>query len=312
MAFTIQETAFSFYWSFAAAEIYEAMTELVLYGILLVLVAFAANLLFRRQLMAGSPVLAASTAIMFVLATTQLGARLQATVTAVQIFRLAVQGELAPQSTVAREAMSQYVNLNFAEDILLVTNNLVTDGVLIYRCFLIWGRNTRVIIAPSLMLLLTTILSYLSAYEGDYPKPGGPLVDLRVGFLLGVLTNLVLVGLTAGRIWYTRNKGRGLLKSDVLRRYNSATAMVLESGAIVCAWTLAYVVVRTLSPPTVWRIFRGGLAQMLNIVPTMIVVRVGLGHSMQETDTTQVGSQNDTHIGTWKSKEGSVSSESAV
>lgn len=94
-------------------------------GILLVLVAFAANLLFRRQLMAGSPVLAVSTAVMFVLATTQLGARLQATVTAVQIFRLAVQGEVAPQSAVASEAMSQYINLNFAEDILLVTNKCV-------------------------------------------------------------------------------------------------------------------------------------------------------------------------------------------
>lgn len=44
----------------------------------------------------------------------------------------------------------------------------------------------------------------------------------------------------------------------------------------------------------------------------MIVVRVGLGHSMQETDTTQIGTQNGTQIGTWKSKEGSVSSQSAV
>ncbi|KAJ7664954.1 hypothetical protein B0H14DRAFT_2658526 [Mycena olivaceomarginata] len=71
-----------------------------------------------------------------------------------------------------------------------------------------WGKNYYIIAGPSVMLLLTSILSYLSAVEGDYPSAKGPAVDLHIGFLLGVLTNIVLVGPTAGRIFHTRRTAR--------------------------------------------------------------------------------------------------------
>ncbi|KAJ7762369.1 hypothetical protein DFH07DRAFT_956844 [Mycena maculata] len=302
MEYTVSASVFASFWTFASADLFEAMTELALYGVLVVLVAFAAALLCRPR--AGrTPVLAISTVLMFVLATVQLAARLRATASAFQVFYLAVQGQFTPQSPAANGAMAQYIGYNFAEDILLVTNNIVTDGLLIYRCFLIWDRNRYIVVVPTLMLLLTAILSYLSAYEGDYPTAAGPSVPLPVGFSLGLLTNIVLVGLTAGRILYTRFKLRGLQNHEA-RRYNTAAAMITESGAIVCAWTVVYVIVRSLSPPTVWRIFRGGLAQILNIVPILIVVRVGLGHSLQGTET-----QNKTLTDEkWKAKT-SASSE---
>jgi len=294
LEYTIPASLFSNFWNIAEAELFAAMSEMLFYGILLVLVAFAGNLLLRRQA-AGGRVLLIGTAVMFVLATVQFAARLSATQKAFEVFYLAVQGEFAPQSAPARDAAAQNLALNFLEDILLVTNNAVTDGVLIYRCFLIWGSNYYVIAAPSLLLFLTTVLSYISAYEGDYPSAGGPAVDLRIGFALGVFTNIILVGLTAGRIWHTRRIARGVgMQSDVVRRYNTAVAMVLESGGILCAWVIAYVILRSLAPPTVWRVFRGGLAQLLNIVPTLIVVRVGLGHTINGTDSTRVG---------WKAKE---------
>ncbi|KAJ7492064.1 hypothetical protein FB451DRAFT_1165242 [Mycena latifolia] len=305
MSYTVPATVFSDLWTFASADVYEAITEVLLYGILLVLVAFATSLLSRRQA-AGGRILGAATGVMFLLATIQLGARLMSTSQACRILYLAVQGEVQPQSLIANKAMSRWVNVNFVEDVLLVTNNLVTDGVLIYRCYLIWGRNKWIAIGPGVLLLLTSILSYVSAVEGDYPTAAGPMIDLRIGFILSVVINLLLVGLTAGRIWYTRRKARGFLQKDVLLKYNTATVMMLESGAILCAWVVAYVVVRSISPPTVWRIFRGGLAQMLNIVPTLIVVRVGLGHTIQET-TANFGGSTQGSMAYLKS-EGSASS----
>jgi len=289
MDYTISASVFSFYWDLAAAELFAAMSEMLFYGILLVLVAFAVNLLWRRQ--AGGRVLLISTAVMFVLATVQFGARLQATAKAFDVFNLAVQGEFSPQSARARDAAAQNLAFNFLEDVLLVTNNAFTDGVLIYRCFLICGSNYYVIIAPSLMLLLTSILSYISAYEGDYPSAAGPSIDLRIGFALSVLTNIVLVGLTAGRILHTRRVARRAGMQTDVRRFNTAVAMVLESGAILCAWVIVYVILRSISPPTTWRVFRGGMAMLLNIVPTMIVVRVGLGHAI-DSENTKISSGN--------------------
>ncbi|KAJ7157182.1 hypothetical protein C8R46DRAFT_1225787 [Mycena filopes] len=288
--FTIPASTYTQFWDLAAAELYEAMTEMLFYGMLLVLVAFAMNLLVRRQA-AGGPILLVATGGMFLLATAQFAARILASQKAVDVFNLAVQGQFATNSVLARNAAAQNLALNFAEDIMLVTNNVVTDGVLIYRCFLIWGRNYYAIAAPSLLLFLSTILSYLAAYEGDYPSSSGPMVDLRIGFALSVLTNIVLVGLTAGRILFTRRKAMVAgMHAEVLQRYNSATAMVLESGGILCAWVVVYVILRSMSPPTVWRVFRGGLAQILNIVPTLIIVRVGLGHAVNGSDSTMKGS----------------------
>ncbi|CAK5280432.1 unnamed protein product [Mycena citricolor] len=302
MDYTVSATLFAKLWDgtpdAAMGEITATMSELLFYGIFLVLASFSVNLIHRRQAGISGLVLKLATLLMFVLATSQLLARILACTQSIRALYLAVQGRVPPTDALARN-----LAFNFAEDILLVTNNIVTDGLLIYRCFLIWGHNYYAIAAPAVMLLLSTILSYIAAYEGDYPGIGGPSVDPRIGFALSVLTNIVLVGLTAGRIWYTRVHASRLgLKADIVRRYNSATAMVIESGGIVCLWTIIYVIMRSTNvSPTVWRVFRGGLAQILNIAPTLIVVRVGMG---KRTVTTE---SDSTEIGTWKAKSASGS-----
>jgi len=290
--YSVPSDIFADFWDAAAAEIVCTFTELLFYGVFFILSAFAFNLLLGRRAASGgqerSYLLIGTTFAMFILATSQMFFRLGGAFTAAeQLYVRTAQGAGASLNKVN----AQNVFWNFMEDMFLVTNDIVTDGVLIYRCYLIWGQNYYVIIAPSVMLLLTTILSYLSAVQGDYPQPGGPTVDLRIGFLLGVLTNILLVGLIAGRILFTRKNARRLgIQPDVVRRYNNATAMILESGAIICVWVVTYVVLRSLNvPPTVWRAFRGGLPQLLNIVPTLIIVRVGLGHAIDAKTSMRSG-----------------------
>lgn len=175
----------------------------------------------------------------------------------------------------------------------------------IYRCFLIWDRNRYIVIVPGLMLFLTTgilyfcsrhwqavltsaaVLSYISAYEGDYPSAGGPAIDLRIGFALGVLTNIVLVGLTGARpsvispvfsdrsclahsrphmahpiqgarapeerccapVQHRHGDDVSPLPFALIPLLTTLARVSLESGAIVCAWTVVYVILRSVSPP---------------------------------------------------------------
>ncbi|KAJ7201427.1 hypothetical protein GGX14DRAFT_656825 [Mycena pura] len=296
MEYNVPANVFADFWNVAEAELLETMTEMLFYGILLVLVAFAANLLWHRQASKGNRVLAGATGVMFMLATVQLIFRLCATEKAAELLYLRVAG---PQDPRARDALAQNLYFNFVEDVLLVTNNLVTDGVLIYRCFLIWGGNYYAVAVPSLMLLLTT--GEPALLIGDYPTASGPVVDLRIGFLLGVLTNILIVGLSAGRMLHTRRRARSVGPAELVRKFNNATAMILESGAIVFVWVLVYIILRSMAPPTIWRVFRGGLAQLLNIAPTMIVVRVGLGYTIGARTAT-TGSE------TWNEKASSASS----
>ncbi|KAJ7053943.1 hypothetical protein C8F01DRAFT_1165403 [Mycena amicta] len=313
LEYSVPATVFADFWQSAAAEIVCTFTELLFYGILLVLSAFAMNILLRRQ--AGqerSTILVTATVLMLTLATLQLFFRFGGAYTATELLYARVEQGNGSASAV-NSVHARNVMWNFLEDIALVINELVTDGVLIYRCYLIWGRNYYVIAAPSLMLLLTTILSFLSAVQGDYPQPGGPTVDLRIGFVLGVLTNMVLVGLTAGRILFTRRRAKHLgIQAEVMRRYNNATAMILESGAIICLWVIIYVILRSMNvAPTIWRAFRGGLPQLLNIVPTMIIVRVGLGHAISARTAASATGSGGTMVETWKTK-GSTVSAAAV
>ncbi|KAJ7689099.1 hypothetical protein B0H17DRAFT_1202467 [Mycena rosella] len=92
----------------------------------------------------------------------------------------------------------------FAEDIILVTNNAIADSLFIYRCYVIWSFNKRVISLPVCLLLITTVLGYRTVYRDNISSPGSHTVDSRIDFAFAIVTNLTLTGHTAGRIWWTR------------------------------------------------------------------------------------------------------------
>ncbi|KAJ7463308.1 hypothetical protein FB451DRAFT_464592 [Mycena latifolia] len=154
----------------------------------------------------------------------------------------------------------------------------------VYRCFMVWGRNFRVVIVPIFMVVATTVLGYLCAYSDD-DLNANECIDYRAVFLLSIVTNFVLMALTAGRIWWIRRDACVLLESASVRRYNTVIAMILESGAIYCVTAIIYVISVSLWGPyaTSSNIIRGALPQIMNIAPTLIIVRVGLGHSVEDT-----------------------------
>ncbi|KAJ7754378.1 hypothetical protein DFH07DRAFT_959827 [Mycena maculata] len=259
--------------------------EIFLHGILFVLLIAATYLLCHRT-GAGRRPLAAATSMMAILAALQLGVHIRGTVLAFQILRLAVEGEVYPQSARAIHATDLFADLYTMEDFLLVTNNLVADSLFTYRCFVVWGSNIRVVILPMVMVFTTTLLGYLCAYQDDYSS-SGPYIDFRVAFLMSVLTNVVLMALTAGRIWWVRRDASVLAYSAGVRRYNTVIAIILESGAIYCVCVIFYVIVVSVLNPGDFTplvdIFRGSVPQIMNIAPTLIIVRVGLGYGTTET-----------------------------
>ncbi|KAJ7744112.1 hypothetical protein B0H16DRAFT_1889704 [Mycena metata] len=119
-------------------------------------------------------------------------------------------------------------------------------------------------------------------------------VDFRAAYGLGAFTNLVLTVLTAGRIWWIRRDAfRVLPDKSTVSRYNTVMAMVLESGALYLI--LAICAVATYPPGSGLLVegvsihgigssyiaLKGITTHAVNIIPTMIVVRVGLGHILK-------------------------------
>ncbi|KAJ7616943.1 hypothetical protein DFH06DRAFT_1364714 [Mycena polygramma] len=189
MNHTIDPDAFQAGWDLALSASTGLCVGTFLYGILLVLVGMAAHLL-NHWTGAGRKILAAATVAMAILATAQIALLISSIILQLQFVRLDIEGEPSP-----RTAVDVYRNIEIAEDILFLTNNhsLVADGLFIYRCFIIWGHNARVVALPILMLISTAGCSaaYLDIVVSTFK------IDLRVVVVMGLATNIVLMGFTA-------------------------------------------------------------------------------------------------------------------
>ncbi|KAF8173190.1 hypothetical protein K438DRAFT_1850672 [Mycena galopus ATCC 62051] len=192
MEYTIDSGTFETYWEIALSRLYGIFAELLLYGILVVLLSIAAHGLYHWT--GGTrKSLAIATSAMAVLATLQVVVQVCTTLLDLQILRLAIEGERWPAPPTVGIVNSNS-RLYAVKDFLFATNNIVTDSLFIYRCFLVWGRNIRIVVLPILMLITTTGLAYLSAYEDDlvYFR----FLDPRVVFAMVLLTNVLLMTLT--------------------------------------------------------------------------------------------------------------------
>ncbi|KAJ7679450.1 hypothetical protein DFH06DRAFT_1465526 [Mycena polygramma] len=273
-------------WPIIQARVAGICVQFFLYGILFVLSCIAAYLLYYWK-GAGRRILATVTSLIALLATAQLVLQVPDIVLGLQIARLAIEGE-GWSAPAAMEPIKVYDYIYMAEDVLLVTNNIVTDGLFIYRCFVIWGRNPRVAVLPSFILAATAAVGYLAAYEDNVGAAN--YIDSRLPFVMSFATNIVLLALTAGRIWWIRRNACLVLEPAHTRKYNTALAIILESGAIYCLTILIYLISYTMTYPKinnspVTTIFSASIPQMMNIAPMLTIVRVGLGRSIGDSAT---------------------------
>ncbi|KAJ7646760.1 hypothetical protein FB45DRAFT_998168 [Roridomyces roridus] len=135
---------------------------------------------------------------MLLLGTTQVLLQLVLVVTSFRIVQQTVsQGTDANDLAVAKRLATLYGTLNIVQDIVLAINNLLTDTFLAYRCYLIWNSRIAVTILPGLLImavfLTTTIIGVRTANSFS---------DFEVTFILAAITNIIITGLTAGRIWW--------------------------------------------------------------------------------------------------------------
>ncbi|KAJ7671267.1 hypothetical protein DFH06DRAFT_112681 [Mycena polygramma] len=171
---------------------------------------------------------------------------------------------------------------------LYVTNNIVADSLVIYRCYVIWGFSLKIVAAPAIMLFSTSICGYAAVYNFTKTGPGENVFASRLAdwgtavFSLSLSTNIVVTCLIAGRIYWIARKTSRLLGTKHSRKYHNALAIIVESGAIYAMSLLTLLVLYCLKSGVQYIMF-DVQAQIMGIVPTMIIVRVGLGASTQDT-----------------------------
>ncbi|KAJ7604719.1 hypothetical protein DFH06DRAFT_1310387 [Mycena polygramma] len=295
---TIDQTVFEEGWDLALSVTTVLGVATFLYGILLILVGMAAFLLYHWT-GPSRKMLAMVTLALAILSTAQITLQISGNALQLQLVRLALEGEALPPKTV-----TSFRNIFVAKDFLFVTNKSTAASssggatpasspshsscysahqVLSFSSF----HDQIDIALPVLGYLFASenISEFAPAYHIAYH------IDTRVPIAMGLATNMVLMGLTAGRIWWIRREAC-VLQSAHVKKYNTTIAIILESGAIYCISNVLYLIpgstlqVKSSSsllppmisgvPPTVVAVFEASMPQIMNIAPMLMVIRVGL------------------------------------
>ncbi|KAJ6564572.1 hypothetical protein B0H19DRAFT_80533 [Mycena capillaripes] len=160
--------------------------------------------------------------------------------------------------------------------IIYAINNTIADGLLIYRCYVVWNHDWRVIVFPVILLIASTACGF------------DVFMDATPQFAVILATNFLATGLTAGRIWWISHYCREYLGTATQRRYTFAIVVAVESGLLYSATILAFLIVisfpsllYTLEEPLIQIV-----TQVMGIAPTLIIVRVGLGVAVEDSLST--------------------------
>ncbi|KAJ7022947.1 hypothetical protein C8F04DRAFT_1272014 [Mycena alexandri] len=211
-----------------------AGAELLGYGIHMVLFILAMCILARRKT-AGKKLLMIYIVAMALFGTAQVALSVAEAVRTVQLF---VQGGTTSSG---RRLAKIILALDLSQCFIFFTNNLVSDSLLLYRCFIIWGSRWPPVVLPGILIVATCAVGY--GATASHISRSAPAFDAIAPNVFGAVTNLVLVAFTV-------------------------IAMILESGALLFVPTIILLI----PMPAVARAIVTGIAvHLINIAPTLII-----------------------------------------
>ncbi|KIM43706.1 hypothetical protein M413DRAFT_443613 [Hebeloma cylindrosporum] len=233
--------------------------ETFLYGIYMILFAICIYILCNKK--TSSWILLSSAIAMFALSSTDIA------YTYYLVFGKLMKGK----SIAVRELRPKFW--------LYITNNVLADSLLLYRCYVSWGSRKIVTIGPAILLVASTACGYLFKTSTRFQT---------IYMVMILILNITLTGLTAGRIWWLARKARLILGTGLLQRYNTSIAILIESGVIYSVYIIIALALLNNPGSTV---NNTGLIQIVGIIPTLIIVQVGLGRAVYDTGAEDANSR---------------------
>ncbi|KAJ7614762.1 hypothetical protein B0H17DRAFT_966054, partial [Mycena rosella] len=115
-------------------------------------------------------------------------------------------------------------------DALYITQSLLGDSVAIYRCWILWDRDWRVVVLPLVMLLSS--LGYHHNSSGDIFDPA--IWDwIAVFYAVGLGQNTITTGSMAFRLWLVDR--RSMAYNVGRSQFYSTMLLLVESAALYFA-----------------------------------------------------------------------------
>jgi len=198
------------------------------------------------------------------------------------------------------------VSVNVVKIAIHTVNSVVGDGVVVWRCYLVWGKSWRMCIIPIALLIGSTAAGLAQTIAFARAKNDhnafAEVLEITNGFVFGLslATNVVVTILISLRIWYITRQVRPLTAAGEaagLFKYWKILSIIIESGMIYSAALVCEITLYFLNSNSFYIIY-DPIGQLTGIVPTMILVLVGLGlttHDMQSRQQEVGGSLSTFH-----------------
>ncbi|KAG9315223.1 hypothetical protein JVU11DRAFT_4353 [Chiua virens] len=193
-------------------------------------------------------------------------------------------------STIGVQNYSNETTQLMGADLLISITDLLGDCALIYRCWMLWGKNYYVAMLPLLLAVggftcIVALLILLIYTNPAAPAPPAALVPLGLaGYILPLCTNFIVTFLIIYRIHATSYS----VSDSPLQVGQGATrhamTLIIESGALYLLFQLVFVILFSISSPAE-AILAVMAVQVYGIAPTLIIMRVGLGVSSEFSET---------------------------
>jgi len=179
-----------------------------------------------------------------------------------------------------------------AANVMISVVDLIGDLLLIYRCWLVWEKKFYVIVLPLLAAFggfgcILPIPALLLVINPTSPVPPTAIVPLTTaGYALPLCTNVMVTGLIASRIWYISRiavmdeHGKRVMKR--VPTGGHSMMLIIESGALYLVTQLIFVILVATRNPAEAVLSLAG-TQIYAIASTLIIIRVGLGISSEQT-----------------------------
>ncbi|TFY70624.1 hypothetical protein EVG20_g2390 [Dentipellis fragilis] len=195
----------------------------------------------------------------------------------------------------------EFYPVRVAMIVITTSINLIADGVLIYRCVVLWPRRPGQWIGLLLGILLLAVAATgaVQAYfmtelyfleqqqtasnEGTLPPRWIETTNSTSNFyiannFLSLATNVSATFLIASRIWFMKRQLEKTLGSRLGVWYRAAMSMIIESGLLITASQLVVACTFLVHGALVYSALISDIATMLMVIaPTLIIVRVGMG-----------------------------------
>jgi len=167
--------------------------------------------------------------------------------------------------------------------------NILSDGLLLYRTYMVWHGSWLIMGLPIAMYLTSVAMIIIAVFETI--KPGAVFFDTvtesftLLWFTLSITLNLLLTLLIAGKLIAARNSLRSVLGKVHAKLYTSITSIFVESATLYSMSSIVVIGSYSVNSPF-QNVALAIHACVMSISPIMIISRVARGHAYSKQAVT--------------------------